>query len=100
MGHLKVMSLACILFLSSQTMMGEEDSTEFDALTRVLVVSHNTTSPAHLHEADANRKMNLMDFQQVLFWILVLTKAQSYLQKNKPLRRKRRAWKSRIIPVR
>ncbi len=97
--HLKVMSIACILLLSSQSMIGKNDNTEFNALSQELVFQ-NKTSLSHSHDVDANRKMSFMDLQQVLFWILVLSKGQSYLQNNRPLRRRRRAWKSRIIPIR
>ena len=62
-------------------------------------VGTSTHTNTHAH-TNINKKMSLMDLQQVLFLILVLTKAQSYLQNNRLLRRKRRAWKSCIIPVR
>eukprot|EP00551_Chaetoceros_affinis_P010535 CAMPEP_0203668172 /NCGR_PEP_ID=MMETSP0090-20130426/4866_1 /ASSEMBLY_ACC=CAM_ASM_001088 /TAXON_ID=426623 /ORGANISM="Chaetoceros affinis, Strain CCMP159" /LENGTH=969 /DNA_ID=CAMNT_0050532539 /DNA_START=88 /DNA_END=2993 /DNA_ORIENTATION=+ len=89
--HLKVMSLVCVLLLSSQAMIRNDDA-ESDSLplSKVLVFQ-NKTSSSRINEADTYRKMSFMDLQQVLFWILVLTKGQSYIQNNRPLRRRRRA---------
>mmetsp|Transcript_13388 Transcript_13388/g.15611 ORF Transcript_13388/g.15611 Transcript_13388/m.15611 type:complete len:1147 (-) Transcript_13388:493-3933(-) len=98
---LKVMTMACVVFLSTQNTDNEDDNE--GNLSHTLAMYTNGMSSVSSSSlsltTDPSQPFNLLDLQQVLFWFLLLTKGQSYVAKHRSSRKKRRAWKSRVKPV-
>lgn len=95
--HLKVMSIVCLMFLSSQSMssLSNEDTKDLNQIFNF----SNYNRSLSLAEGENKKSFTILDLQQILFWFLLLTKGQHFLSESRPRRRKRRAWKSRIVPV-
>jgi len=101
---LKLMTIVCVLVLSSQHMMGgiNLDNVELNPMLMFKKEAFTaSTQPNSSENGGENLKtgISLNEFQQVLFWFLILTKGQQFYKRARPQRRQRRAWKSRVIPV-
>ena len=101
--HLKVMSMVCMVFLVSQGLSGMDENDDINNLSRELVFK-DESAVSSTHDVVGNmggdlKKFSLVDLQLVMLFFFVLMKGQKFLSKAKPLKRKRRTWKSRVIPV-
>ena len=99
--QIKIMSIVCILFLTSQSILnGKEIVPDKDIHQGWNFGSSNSLATAqNASYIEQKRNFSLVDLQHIIFWFLVFSKGQTFLSRQRPQRKIRRTWKSRVIPV-
>ena len=86
---LNVMSVVCVMFLTSQLMNEDEGGTDIEA---AIVI------PSAQPQSAVGKPFLFTDIQKIMFWFMFMVQGQNYVVNHKS-KRKRRTWRSKVTAI-
>ncbi len=94
---LKAMSLACVVFLSTEFLNKDEVGNATVSAGGVALLDHDDLLIGDAKEATFDQPCTMADLRQILFWFMIMVQGQNYVTNYKSRRRRKsRSWKTRV----